>query len=133
MGTGSVESQTVNRRSAMNQAQRIVLIAYCVVVAYCCLWIPWHVRLRSPSGALERVGYGWAWAGPYRSAPTVHDPPISTSEGLKVLGEEDLRSSWVDLTAEPDLPLTGLRYIAVTSLSATAFLLAGLWKPARSD
>lgn len=112
----------------MNRAQRITLIAYCSLFAYCCLWIPWHVKLRYPPGPYERVGYGWVWAGPYRSAPIVHDPPIKTSEGFQVLSEEDPRSRWADLTAEPDLPLMALRFAAATALSAAAFLFAGLWK-----
>lgn len=110
----------------MNLAQRIILITYCILIAYCSLWIPWRLKLRVPEGAHERVGYGWVWAGPYRSAPIVYDPPIRLSNGTEILGEEDLRSSWTDLTAEPDFALLVLRFLAATALSSTAFLSAGL-------
>lgn len=114
----------------MNKAQRVVLILSCLLLVYCCVWIPWHVRLRYPSGAYERVGYGWVWAGAYRSTPIVYNPPIKSSNGLEILGEVDLRSSWVDLNAEPDLRLMILRFVATTALAGFVFLVAGLWKSA---
>lgn len=112
----------------MNRMQRIAVILYCFLLAYCCLWVPWHVRLRSPSGAYERVGYGWVWAGPYRSAPIIYNPPENIGNGYTVLSAEDPRSSWEDITAEADLPLMGIRFLAATAVSAAAFLIAGLQK-----
>jgi hypothetical protein len=84
----------------MNKAQRIVLILYCLLLVYCCVWIPW--RFGQPDDYL-RVGYGWLWAGPVEADP---------------------------LLAAPELPLIFLRIAAATALSAAAFLLAGLWKSA---
>lgn len=109
----------------MNKAQRIVLILYCLLLAYCCLWIPWHVKRRSPEGAYNRTGYGWVWAGPYRSPDVVYDPPLRSSDGLEILGEVDLDPSPLD--AMPDLPRIALRIVAVTSIFAAVFFIASLW------
>jgi hypothetical protein len=109
----------------MTRAQRIGSIVYCFMLAYCCLWIPW----RTPVGLhsrYERVGYGWLWAGPYRSATIVYDPPQTYANGVQVLSEEDARP--LAPNAEPDLPLIGIRFLAATAVSASAFLIAGLWK-----
>jgi hypothetical protein len=124
---------------SMNKAQRIVVILYCLSLAYCCVWIPWRVPYNRAATAYERAGYGWIWAGPHRSPPidwasyadtSAH--PTKTSSGLTVLGEVDIydppRSD--DPISEPDLRLMSLRFIAATALSATLFLLAGLWKSA---
>jgi len=86
----------------MTRAQRIVLIVYCLLVFYCCLWLPWHV-VRNPSVELPhqfRTGYGWLWIG-----------PSSTNGGIY---------------STPDLSITGLRLLAATAISGAAFLLAGM-------
>jgi hypothetical protein len=112
----------------MKQAQRVVLILYCLSLAYCCTWIPWHVKRRYPEGAYNRAGYGWVWAGPYRSPDVVYNPPVRSSNGLEILGEVDLDPSPLD--AIPDLPRIALRIVTATSLSLALFLIVGLWKPA---
>jgi len=109
----------------MNRAQRIVMLVYCLLLAYCCLWIPWHVKLGYKPEAYERAGYGWVWAGPYRSPDVVYKPPLrSSGSGLMILGEVDLDPSPLD--ALPDIPRIMLRIVAATSVSAAAFMLAGL-------
>ena len=45
----------------MNKLQRIVLIVYFLLLAYCCVWIPWHVIMGEDN---IRLGYGWVWSGP---------------------------------------------------------------------
>jgi len=112
----------------MNREHRTIFIADWFLGAYGCIWIPWPVELGSPQGAYERIGYGWVWAGPYRSASIVYDPATKASEGWQILSEEDSRSSWADLTAEPNPPLMALRFIAATAFAAAAFLSAGLLK-----
>jgi len=112
----------------MTRAQRVVGVVYCLLLAYCCVWIPWHVRLRYPAGAYERVGYGWFWAGPYRSTPITYEPPLKMPNGMTILREEDPRSNWIDLTAEPDLQLMGIRLLLATAFSSGLFFLASLWK-----
>jgi hypothetical protein len=84
----------------MNLPQRIVLVIYCVLLVYCCLWIPFHVqtyRQGVGSTGYYRMGYAWLWIGP-------------------------------DRYATPDGPLIVLRLVAATALSSAAFLLAGIGK-----
>ncbi|MFZ0860037.1 MAG: hypothetical protein WAN18_05105, partial [Candidatus Sulfotelmatobacter sp.] len=51
----------------MNRAQRVVSIFFCLLIAYCCAWIPWCIPQRNSS--CKRVGYGWIWAGPAWDKP----------------------------------------------------------------
>jgi hypothetical protein len=109
----------------MIRAQRIVLILYCLLLAYCYVWVPWRTPVRSRD-RYERAGYGWLWAGPYRSATVVYDPPVDVGKGYRMVEEEDARPPAPN--AEPDLPLMGIRFLAISAISAAAFLIAGLWK-----
>ena len=55
----------------MNLPQRIVLVIYCLLLVYCCLWIPFHVqtyRQGVGSTGYYRMGYAWLWIGPDRYA-----------------------------------------------------------------
>jgi hypothetical protein len=47
---------------AMTRAQRIVLIIYCLLVVYCCVWVPWVANY----GSIKDIhqGYGWVWSPP---------------------------------------------------------------------
>ena len=86
--------------ATMNLAQRIVLVIYCLLLVYCCLWIPFHMqtyRQGVGSTGYYRMGYAWLWIGP-------------------------------DRYATPDGPLILLRLVAATALSSAAFLLAGIDK-----
>jgi hypothetical protein len=81
----------------MKRSQRIVLVLYCLLVVYCCLWVPWHV-VHSPAfgGAHQfRTGYGWLWVGP-------SDPNLANTH------------------ATPDLPIISLRLLVVTALAGAA-------------
>ena len=44
----------------MTPLQRIVVVLYCLLVAYCCLWVPWHVTGLAAVGQVQ-LGYGWIW------------------------------------------------------------------------
>src|SRR2546430_17218544 len=82
----------------MNLPQRIVLVIYCLLLVYCCLWIPFHVqtyRQGVGSTGYYRMGYAWLWIGP-------------------------------DRYARPDVTLIVLRLAAAPGLSSSAFLLAGI-------
>jgi hypothetical protein len=84
----------------MNTAQRIILIVYCVLLLYCCLWIPWHIHVYASDYRHfpdQRVGYGWLWAGPI--------------------------SGWNARYATPDIPLILLRILAVTAIAGIALLI----------
>jgi len=110
----------------MKRLQRILLAAYFLLLVYCCVWIPWHVKQVSRYARAEyvRVGYGWLWAGPYREPVIVHDPPEKTAGGLEIIAEEDPRSGEADLTATPDFPLMGLRFAAATLICTAVFQFA---------
>lgn len=93
----------------MNRAQRVVLILYCLLLTYCCVWIPWRIQVHVPSewrgqSGYYRAGYGWSWVGPGDPLPLRYD------------------SSY----AAPDMPLIQLRIVAVTSIAAGGFLLSGM-------
>lgn len=79
----------------MSRVQRLVLILYCLLIVYCCVWVPWHLA-QGPDRV--RVGYGWLWAGP---SNTPIDSTLTT----------------------PNLPVIALRLLASTAL-AGAFVLA---------
>ena len=86
----------------MNLAQRVVIVISCLLLVYCCLWIPFHVqtyRQGVGSTGYYRMGYAWLWIGP-------------------------------DRYATPDGSLILLRLIAAAALSCAAFLLAGIGKKA---
>ena len=87
--------------AVMNRSQRIVAVLYCLLVVYCCVWVPWH--LVQGSDRLRMAGYGWIWSGP----PSTEISPMLTT---------------------PDLSIIGLRLLAATALSTAAFLLAGKWR-----
>ena len=42
----------------MTYAQRVVAIFYCLLVVYCCAWVPWVLK-----AAQGRLGYDWIWSG----------------------------------------------------------------------
>jgi hypothetical protein len=102
---------------AMNRAQRVVLILYCLLLVYCCIWIPWRIQIqvhvpsdsyRAGPAGYYRAGYGWSWAGPRE---TRYDAAY----------------------AAPDILLLQLRLSAVTSVALAAFLLSGMLpRPASS-
>jgi hypothetical protein len=119
----------------MNQAQRIVLILYCLLLAYCCLWIPWHVRHRLTD---RRTGYGWLWTGP--KVERVETPSSPGTANLSDIDEgatarmsrpqpKPTTNYYYDSESTPDLPLILLRLVVGTAVGAAAFLLSGmLWK-----
>jgi hypothetical protein len=112
----------------MNRAQRIVLVAYCLSLAYCCVWIPWHVKADIRHGVqYVRVGYGWLWAGPYMNPPKVYNPPLKTGAGpeFDIAKEEDIPHPLFE-KATPDLSLIGLRLVNATAIATAAILLVGL-------
>jgi TRAP-type C4-dicarboxylate transport system permease small subunit len=82
----------------MTRAQRIVLILYCLLVVYCCLWIPLHAfEVVNANGtvASTSIGYGWLWSAD-------SEPPA--------------------------IALVALRLLSATGLCGAAFLLAGKWR-----
>jgi TRAP-type uncharacterized transport system fused permease subunit len=37
--------------ATMNRAQRVVLIVYCLLLTYCCVWIPGIIPLTNPTAS----------------------------------------------------------------------------------
>src|SRR5439155_23158416 len=87
----------------MKPALRIMLVIYCLLFTYCCVWIPWRVttwrRWDSPRHFAE-VTYSLLWLAPGRG----YDSHL--------------------LTALPDIPLITLRILALTAL-AIALVIRG--------
>jgi hypothetical protein len=46
----------------MNAAQRVVAVLYCLLVVYCCVWVPWVANFRGFNDIHQ--GYGWVWSPP---------------------------------------------------------------------
>jgi hypothetical protein len=91
----------------MSRVQRIVLILYCILVVYCCLWIPW--KYEAVNHAYIRLGYAWLWVGPASATVPNTTFPFPRAGG-----------------ARPDMPLIALRLLAATAAGAIAFLLIGI-------
>jgi len=82
----------------MTRAQRIVAVLYCLLVVYCCVWIPWRVAM-GPGREASTVEYSLVWAAP--------------DTGIEAI---------------PEMRLIFLRVVAITSVAGAAFLIAGKWK-----
>jgi hypothetical protein len=105
----------------MNRSQRIVAVLYCLLLAYCCAWIPWHVQRSSRFTTFYvRSGYGWLWTGPQQYCPP---PP---GEHSAYLCEIDNAKPAYDENASPDLELLALRLLALTAIAAATSLAATL-------
>jgi hypothetical protein len=89
----------------MNRAQRIIVAIYCLLLAYCCIWIPWRETTTLPSGRkYDDVFYSLVWVAP---------------------------DTYGRCAAVPEIKLIILRVVALTAVSAAVFVLSGmLWKSA---
>jgi hypothetical protein len=108
----------------ISKPQRVVVALSCLTLAYCCLWIPWHVqRVSRYSSTYVRSGYGWLWTGPVQYCPP---PPSDHTANLcdivKPSGPD------YDSDASPDIELMAMRFAAVTVVSIGAFLIAGVFR-----
>jgi hypothetical protein len=89
-------------------AHRVIIALYCIFIAYCSLWLPWHRHISASSDVwyaddYVRLGYGWLWAGPTDA------------------GKQDVFST-------PDLVLIGLRLVAISAVAGAVFVLSDiLW------
>lgn len=103
----------------MSKPQRIILVIYCFMLAYCFVWIPWRVTF-----VLEtQSSVGDETTSPYQGEKEtrtrfaysfVWNPP---SEG------RNLR--WIPAPAA-DLIL--LRVLAITAIAGAVFIFAGTFK-----
>jgi hypothetical protein len=44
----------------MTRSQRIVVVLYCLLVVYCCTWVPWHIVGHPRVGEIQ-LGSRWLW------------------------------------------------------------------------
>ena len=104
----------------MNRSQRIVLTLYCVLVVYCCTWVPWHISGKKyPS---VRVGYGWLWAGPLPAIPDASNYS-DIPQGYKLLRPTSDANGPL---ATPDYAIIALRLLAITAFAGAALAAATL-------
>jgi hypothetical protein len=84
----------------MNRAQRVVLAIYCLLLAYCCIWIPWRLTCGSAGDTAQYVIYSLLWVAP-QECGRVH-------------------------SVAPHLPMVVLRIAAVTAICVAALALTGI-------
>jgi hypothetical protein len=62
----------------ISRLRYIILIAYCLLFTYCCVWIPWQATFGAGQYSVQRVIYSFVWAPPatgiYRATAA---PPIA--------------------------------------------------------
>lgn len=114
--------------TAMNRPQRIVIIAYCLLVACSCVWVPWHATqiVTDEHGQRTenaRLGYAWVWS---RVGPMWL---VEREDKLDTPSEREVayglwRERW---SARPDITVIALCLLAATSLGAGTFVLVGGW------
>ncbi len=96
----------------MRSPLRSSLVAlYLLLACYLLTWVPWVVQY--PTGALERVGYGYVWAGPHRDLPT--PPP-----GFEIEKPQYPH----DRFARPDYGVVAMRLLSVTTLFGALFVIS---------
>ncbi len=126
----------------MTRSQRIVAVLYCLLVVYCCVWVPWVFLQPWPSGQPFKVqqGYDWIWSVGCEK-PTAANAPAGFTEPVENTGpasKTEPRFEVVDApppspchgfkNGGPDVSAIALRLFAATALGTAAFLVAGKWK-----
>ena len=85
----------------MNRVQRIIVVIYCLLLAYCCVWIPWRETITiGGQRKFDDVVYSLVW-----DAPNTYQ-----------LGH----------AAVPDMHLIVLRIVALTAITGALFMVSGL-------
>jgi hypothetical protein len=119
----------------MNQPQRIVAVLYCVLIVYCCVWVPWHAtavlveedeaaKSRKTTVLDVRLGSAWVWSqtGPpiqYEGENLKADDP----HFLDVIKRDGVRMRQ-QASETPDMVIIALRLVAATAIGVAAFLAA---------
>jgi hypothetical protein len=84
----------------VKRSLRIILIVYCLLLVYCCVWIPWHL-VDAESHRVLRAGYGWLWTGPSNSV-------FSSIDALALM--------------TPDFAIIALRIVVATAICGAAYI-----------
>ena len=96
----------------MTRPQRIVLIAYCLLLAYCCIWIPWRVTFVIET----QSSVGSDIVNPYQGEKIVRSQSVYSFVWNAPSDERNLR--WIPT---PAVDLILLRIVGVTAISGAAF------------
>jgi hypothetical protein len=102
----------------MNRSQRIVAVLYCLLLAYCCTWIPWRVTYVSES----QSSVGSETSNPYQGEKIVRSRSVYSAVW-------DAPSDGIRWIPAPAIDLIILRILAVTAISGAAFFLVSIQKP----
>lgn len=92
----------------MNRIQRIILIFYCIVLAFVCLYVPWKIEFREQGAYL---GYHLIWSRPFMHKVKAIDKSISFGA-----------------IAFVDYQVVVLEILAITAIGGMTFTLAGAVK-----
>jgi hypothetical protein len=85
----------------MSWAQRIIVVIYCLLLAYCCIWVPWRETVTTGGERkFDYVAYSLVWAAP--------------------------NTYQLGYAAVPDMHLILLRIVALTAITSAVFIIAGL-------
>jgi len=121
----------------MTRSQRIVCAIYCLLIVYCCVWVPWRVIV--PSLGEVQQGYDWIWAvgceppiiasqKPDLPAEIGDAKPIDPAPNFEVVDRPPPSPCHGFKSGGPDVAAVALRLLAVTALCGTGLLMAGKWK-----
>ncbi|MFZ0535554.1 MAG: hypothetical protein WAM47_01765 [Candidatus Sulfotelmatobacter sp.] len=110
----------------MTRAQRAVLVLYCLLVAYCCVWVPWQFTAR---GVDYQLGYALiGGCGPVSQQPADDNKYEVVDENGK---KEPPKAVPCDgFQGGLDVRAVALRLLAATALCGGLFVATGKWKPA---
>jgi hypothetical protein len=98
----------------MTRSQRIVVAVYCLVVVYCCVWVPWVANFGSVRDIHQ--GYGWVW-----SPPSDTGVPSLAAIATRILAATALSGAAFLLARK----WKALLFVAV--LAGAGILLYGYW------
>jgi len=99
----------------MNKAQRIVLVIYCFLLAYCCIWIPWRIVVTNNVRHDTYFRWSFVWVTPDYDSLFTYDTP-----------------HWMSFAA-PEMHLILLRIVAVTAIAGAGFIIASAFSQRRTD
>ena len=105
----------------MTRPQRIVAVLYCLLLAYCCAWIPWHVTYVVES----QSSVGDESTPPFQGEKIIRSRTVYSFIWNAPSDERTLR--WIPT---PAIDLILLRIVAASAVCSAAFFLVGLWKSA---
>lgn len=98
----------------MTRTQQIVAVLYCLLVAYCCAWVPWVANNTVVRDYHQ--GYGWVW-----NPPTEIGVPSLTVIATRILAATALGAAAFLLARK------WKALLLVAALAGAGILLYGYW------